>query len=344
MNKYNQIKTIRYMGNKNRLLDFIIPEIRKIAKRSDIICDLMSGTGAIAYALKDKYTVYTNDIQYYSYIIDKAIIENNKITVDKNIAILDLQEHFFKNQSKKIYHFFEDNFTDTYFSGPQCCEIDSIRYAIDQIKDEYKKDLYLTALMYAMSKCESTSGHFAQYLPKDHKRLVELRTKSIWEEMLVKCDDFSSLVMSKFENKAFNMDYKDLFQKEEFKKVSCVYIDTPYTGEQYSRFYHVLETVTKYDNPKLEFKAKYRTDRFMSNFSLRSTVKQEFKEMLSFLSKENKKVVLSYSTKGLISIDELEFIFSKTFKHYKLIEKDYQHSTQGKGTIKINEVLFVAYN
>ena len=24
---YNTIKTIRYMGNKNRLLDFIIPEI-----------------------------------------------------------------------------------------------------------------------------------------------------------------------------------------------------------------------------------------------------------------------------------------------------------------------------
>ena len=77
---------------------------------------------------------------------------------------------------------------------------------------------------------------------------------------------------------------------------------------------------------------------------MRSTVKQEFKDMLSFLSKENKKVVLSYSTKGLVPVDELEFIFSKTFNHYKLIEKDYKHSTQGKGSININEVLFVAYN
>ena len=160
----------------------------------------------------------------------------------------------------------------------------------------------------------------------------------------IKCEDFSTLITSDYKNKAFNLDYKELFKKKEFKDVSCVYIDTPYTGEQYSRFYHVLETVTKYDNPKLEFKAKYRTDRFMSNFSLRSTVKQEFKDMLSFLSKENKKVVLSYSTKGLVPVDELEFIFSKTFNHYKLIEKDYKHSTQGKGSININEVLFVAYN
>ena len=95
--------------------------------------------------------------------------------------------------------------------------------------------------------------------------------------MLIKCDDFSSLVMNRFNNKSFNLDYKELFKCNEFKNVSCVYIDTPYTGEQYSRFYHILETVAKYDNPKLEFKAKYRTDRFMSNFSLRSTVKQEFR-------------------------------------------------------------------
>lgn len=344
MNSYNQIKTIRYMGNKNKLLDFIIPEIKKITKKGEIICDLMSGTGAVSYALKDKYIVYTNDIQYYSYIINKAIIENNEITIDKNTAILDLEKNFLINQKEKNYNFFEKNFTDTYFSGPQCCEIDSIRYAIEKVENEYKRDLYLTALLFSMSKCESTSGHFAQYLPKDHKRLIGLRKKSIWEEMLIKCDDFSSLVMNRFNNKSFNLDYKELFKCNEFKNVSCVYIDTPYTGEQYSRFYHILETVAKYDNPKLEFKAKYRTDRFMSNFSLRSTVKQEFKDMLSFLSKENKKVVLSYSTKGLIPIDELEFIFSKTFNHYKLIEKDYKHSTQGKGNINISEVLFIAYN
>ena len=75
------------------------------------------------------------------------------------------------------------------------------------------------------------------------------------------------------------MNYKDFFKTTDFEKVSSVYIDTPYTGEQYSRFYHILETVSKYDNPQLEYKAKYRTDRFTSNFSLKSEVKKEFKEI-----------------------------------------------------------------
>ena len=39
--------------NKNKLLDFIIPEIKNITKKGDVICDLMAGTCSIAYALKD---------------------------------------------------------------------------------------------------------------------------------------------------------------------------------------------------------------------------------------------------------------------------------------------------
>ena len=316
MNNYNQIKTIRYMGNKNKLLDFIIPEINKITKKGEIVCDLMSGTGAVAYALKDKYTVYTNDIQYYSYIITKAIIENNSTRINRKDMIEDLEENYYENIKEKKYDFFEKNFIDTYFSEPQCCEIDSIRFSIDQLKDEYKKDLYLTALMFSMGKCESTSGHFAQFLPKDHKRLVELRKKSIWKEMLVKCDEFEKLVLSDYKNKSFNMDYKELFKTEEFKNVSCVYIDTPYTGEQYSRFYHVLETICKYDNPKLKYKGLYRTDRFTSPFSLRTKAFNEFDKLFSLLASKGKKIILSYSTKGLIKEYEMEYLLKKYFcKH-----------------------------
>ena len=140
------------------------------------------------------------------------------------------------------------------------------------------------------------------------------------------------------------MDYVDFFKTDDFKNVDCFYIDTPYTGEQYSRFYHVLETVCKYDNPELEFKGKYRKDRYMSDFSLRANVKEEFKKMLTVISENNKKVVLSYSNKALVPVDELEFIFSKIFKHVKLIKTEYSHSSQGKGSAKLNEVVFVAYN
>ncbi len=342
--EYNQIKTIRYMWNKNKLLDFIIPEIKNITKEWDVICDLMAWSWAVAYALKDRNTVYFNDVQYYSYIIGKWLIENNSITTNKKQALLDLESNYLYNKNNKEYSFFERELTDTYFSWEQCLDIDSIRYAIDKLDNEYLQALYMIALMFSMSKCESTSWHFAQYLPKEHKRLVELRAMNIRKEFLEKCDEFSDIVMSWYNNKSFNMEYKKFFESEDFKKVDCFYIDTPYTWEQYSRFYHILETVTKYDNPELKFKWRYREDRFMSNFSLRSKVKQEFIDMLDILSKNYKKAVLSYSNRWLVSVEELNEIFQDKFRNVRLIYQDYNHSTQWKWSIKLEEVLFISYN
>ena len=205
MQMYNTIKTIRYMGNKNKLLDFIIPEIINNSSKDDIICELMAGTNCVSYALKDKRKIYTNDIQYYSYIISNALIKNNSKVISSENAIKDLEEKYKINLESHEYDFFKKNYSDTYFSAKQCNEIDSIRYAINYITDMDIKSLYLVALMNAMCVCEATSGHFAQYLPSDHPRLEKIKNKSIWNEFLKKCNDFKKIVFSKFENKCFNL-------------------------------------------------------------------------------------------------------------------------------------------
>lgn len=82
------------MGNKNKLLNFIIPEIVRHSNKNDIICELMAGTNCVSYALKDKRKIYTNDIQYYSYVISNALIKNNKYTINSDSAISDLKEKF----------------------------------------------------------------------------------------------------------------------------------------------------------------------------------------------------------------------------------------------------------
>ena len=197
--------------------------------------------------------------------------------------------------------------------------------------------------MHAMCVCQSTSGHFAQYLPQNHPRLEKIRAKSIWDEFLKKCDDFKNLAFSNYKNKTFNMDYKYLMEDPAFNDVKVVYVDPPYTGEQYSRFYHVLETVCKYDNPHLEHKGLYRDDRFMSDLSLRKKAFDEFDYLLAALSNKKKKVVLSYSTKGLLKEYEMEYLFKKHFSQYKVKRTKYNHSTQGKGSVDLEELLFIGY-
>ncbi len=338
---YDNIQTIRYMGNKNKLLDFIIPEIEEITPEGTIICDLMSGTNSIGYALKSRYTIYANDVQKYSECIAKALIENNTVTINQKSAKKDLEENYKKNLEEKKYNFFYKTYSDTYFSETQCLDIDSIRYAIEQIQNENKKNLYLTVLMSVMCKVESTTGHFAQYMPKDHKRVIPLRNMNVWDEFLEKCTDFKTIINNNMQNKSFNLDYKELIKLDEIRNVETFYLDSPYSGEQYSRFYHILETIVKYDNPIVSYKAKYRNDRFMSGFCYKSKVSNEFENIIKFCKQNNSNLVISYSNKGVIDCEKLEDLCRKYYENVDIKTYDYKHSTQGKGTNELLEYLFI---
>ncbi len=69
---------IRYIGIKTKLLNHIDAVISN--ELSDgCVLDLFSGSTIVAQRLMDRYTVYTNDIQKYSYSVSKATIEINPL-------------------------------------------------------------------------------------------------------------------------------------------------------------------------------------------------------------------------------------------------------------------------
>jgi adenine-specific DNA-methyltransferase len=335
--RYDFIQTIRYMGTKGKLLDNIIPEIIGVTPKHGTVCDIMAGSNAVSYALKGKFTVYTNDVQKYSYVISVALIENQKEDISRDRAFKELKKDYENNLKIKAFSFFLDNYKDTYFSKEQCLDIDSIRYAIELCNNRNLKHLYLSALMGAMCKIQSTPGHFAQFMPKNHYRILELRKLNLWYEFLKKCNDYRFIVFTDKNNRCFCEDYNFLLKKDLVKNVDTIYLDSPYNQEQYSRFYHILETVCKYDSPKLSYKARYRDDRFKSKFCYKKTVKYEFKNIIDYCLKNTINLVISYSNKGVLNINELILLCNDKFKNVYLKENAYKHSTQGKGNTKIKE-------
>ena len=333
------LKTIRYMGIKTKLLEPILEAIKSVTPADGIVCDLMAGSNAVSYALKEFYTVYTNDVQYYSYIISKAVIENQSATISKMSASLDLEDNIIFNKKNKVYDFFEKTYSNTYFSKEQCVDIDSILYAIEKINDSQKKSLYLFALMTAMCKVQSTPGHFAQYMPSTHKRIIPLQQMNLLQEFKDKCNQYSDIFFSNKTNKAFCKDYKELFSKHCIDNVDTIYLDSPYSQEQYSRFYHILETVVKYDNPEVHYKAKYRNDRFMSDFCYKKKVGHEFETIIKYAALNKINLVISYSNKGVISIEKLLDICNIYFQNVSIKYIEYKHSTQGKGNTSLSEVI-----
>ena len=78
MSKYPKIN---YIGNKNKLTDWIVDNF---PYNKGTVLDLFCGGCSVSYALKEKgYKVYSNDALYSNYVLAKAIIENNNVTLDK---------------------------------------------------------------------------------------------------------------------------------------------------------------------------------------------------------------------------------------------------------------------
>ena len=73
MNQYNEISTLQYMGSKARIISHICDPIIK-NKSIQTVVDLFAGTGSVGYALKPYKNVISNDLEYYAYIINKAIL------------------------------------------------------------------------------------------------------------------------------------------------------------------------------------------------------------------------------------------------------------------------------
>ena len=91
------------------------------------------------------------------------------------------------------------------------------------------------------------------------------------------------------------MKYGDL------RGVGAVYADPPYTKDQYSRYYHVYETLYRYDFPDSHGAGRVRSDRFSTGFCLKSGVVGAFEELFDAVASRGIPLILSYPTEGLLA-------------------------------------------
>ena len=65
---------MRYIGNKTSLLNNINQVIMENCNGTEkTFCDIFSGTASVARFFKNKYEIISNDILYFSYVLQKHI-------------------------------------------------------------------------------------------------------------------------------------------------------------------------------------------------------------------------------------------------------------------------------
>ena len=122
---------------------------------------------------------------------------------------------------------------------------------------------------------------------------------------------------------------------DELADASLWYLDPPYTRDQYSRFYHFLETLARGDEPELAHGARYREDRFKSAFCSSRSAASELRDLFSAIRERSPRasVLLSYSSRGLLTREELAGAAAGCFELAGFEEIPYSYSTQGKGRV-----------
>lgn len=250
-----------------------------------------------------------------------------------------------------------------YFGLQQAIELDSLRYAIDysyrhnQLTVE-QTQWCLTALMEIASKICTAPGHFAQYLEAKNasswRHIRAQRRRNVWAGFISSLQSMSPYGTQfwRSNNKIFCRDAMYLPHEliNSGSSPRIIYADPPYSEAQYSRYYHVLESLVMYDYPSIASKGRYRDGRFTTPFSLTSSVGKAFVNLISSSAKLDANLVISYPSNGLLfqTGGNLSSILYDYYSRVNIIKINHKHSTlggkHGPMTSDVEELIFIARN
>jgi site-specific DNA-methyltransferase (adenine-specific) len=315
------VKTMRYLGNKTDLLGFIESVVFLYLKKNCLepsIIDGFGGTGSVTQHFnKQGFNVISNDINDYSYKLcySRNNISGKDLEFDGlNMDINQVLEYLNKCKRKGfVYANYSPNasykYERKYFTNDNAEIIDGIRCQIQEWADNKqitdKEYIHLIAILIETSSLFSNiPGTYGAFLKNWDSRALKTFT------LTAKIHNY--LLADKTDNcYTYNNDIRDIIKDI---KGDILYLDPPYNEREYSTYYHVLETISKYDNPELKDN-KTGTKKIIkkSNWCVKSKVKCE----LDYIVKHStsKLILLSYNNEGIMTPDEIKSIFEKYGKY-----------------------------
>jgi len=238
INKPFEIENRRYIGCKAKLSKWIMQTIQENTKEVASFCDLFAGTGVIskyALALNLYDEVVINDFLSSNNIIYQAFFAHGKWDADKLTEISNAYNALKDDNLKG--NWFSLNYGGKYFDEITARRIGYIREHLNGLQKQLTKKEYailLASLIYSIDRLANTVGHFESYFRKPI-----LRKNMMFQ--LVNAQSCDKVKM-------YQEDANALARKI---KADVVYIDPPYNSRQYSRFYHVYETLVKWNKSQL---------------------------------------------------------------------------------------------
>lgn len=328
-------ESIKYAGSKLKILPYIFDMISEI--EVDNVLDGFSGSTRVSQALAQAgFKTTSSDISVWSETLARTYLLNTK----KPSEYKQLIDHLnsikgYEGWFSEYYGGMLENKEKRPFQLKNTKKLDAIRNEIDNLNlDEVTKSVALTSLILALDSVDSTLGHYAAYLadwsPRSH-------------------NDMKLKVPMLFQNKRENTVLKgDIFDTVKGRTYDLAYFDPPYGSNnekmppsrvRYNSYYHIWTSVILNDKPKLFGKVNRRED---SRDEVAPSIFEEFRKdenghfiamqaIRKLINETNSRyILLSYSSSGRTTKEELFDIINSAGKMIRALEIDYKKNVMGQ--------------
>ena len=329
---------IKYAGSKLKLLPYILELARKTHAKT--ILDGFSGSTRVSQAFaKSGYRVISNDVAVWSQVLSKCYLQNQ----NHKHRYINLIHHLNNVPSKDGW------FTEHYGGEPNggsaiqadglkrpwqihnTRKLDGIREEIDRLSlSPIERVVALSSLMLALDQVDNTIGHYVSYLSKWSSRS--------YNDLVLQVPD---VFTTNNNNVVFRNDIFEICNTD----VDLAYFDPPYGSNnekmppsrvRYASYYHLWTTICLNDTPQLFGKARRRID---TSDKISGSVFEEFRknqktgrfiaiEALEKLIKSTtaRWIILSYSSGGRATAEEINLILSNYGKIVDIVKVDYRRN------------------
>lgn len=314
--------TINYIGNKEKIVDWIISHIPEDA---DTFFDVFSGGSSVGYAVKRKgLTVYTNDILQINYHIAKSLIENDKVILEKD----DVDMIFSGNPESG--GFMDTHYSDKFYFKEECCQLDLYRRNMESLADPYKKSLAFILMRRAMirkmpysrfnirwDKIRQLRDEDFSYRHYGRKRAYHNASfRFHFEDNLKEYND------AVFSNGRHNVSYcMDVFDAIDEVEADVIYLDPPYAGtmNDYFGFYGLLDSYIQGSEAQP----------FANDFIDKKVIMDMFDRLFGKLEKF-RYWMMSYNSRSKPSKEEILQLLTKYASDISVYEMPYAYRLTGK--------------
>ena len=317
---------MRYLGNKDSITHIIknIISTKVRITPTTILFDALCGTGSIANAFKTTCNVIIND----SLNCATTYAYGRMVAASCTFNSLGFNPFKFFNANENIIEgFFYTNYSPggsdrMYLSAYNAGRVDYFRQTIEEwyVNDKINEEEYrylLACLIESVSFVSNTAGVYGAFLKK-------------WDERALKNIQFIDLSDGILPMHNIDVYTDKLEQIIENIQCNILYLDPPYTQNQYGTQYHLLETLVLDDRPKKISKVtgSRSTSEMRSDWSKIYKVHILLDKILAKTSAQH--IFISYNNDGDMSKDFIEAImkrygYESTFERIEIPYKKYEN-------------------